>query len=166
MYAFLAVISLGAVLRLLDYRVAVAAVALLILIFDRKTFLRVDWLLLLTFCAFFIFVGNMERIELINSFIKKLINGRELAVSIFASQIISNVPAAVMLSGFTDNYRELILGTDIGGLGTLIASLASLISFKIYSKTDGADIKKYFVVFTFINIVFLIMLSLGIFIIS
>lgn len=160
MYSCLGMLCILAVLKVIDYRIAVVVTAICLIIFDRKILKRIDWLLLITFCAFFIFVGNIERIEMISNFINGLMTGREIAVSLCASQFISNVPAAVMLCGFTDNYRALILGTDIGGLGTLIASLASLISFKIYSVTEGADIKRYLGVFTLVNIVFLVMLVL------
>lgn len=160
MYSCLGIICILAVLKVIDYRIAVIVTAICLIIFDRKILKRIDWLLLVTFCAFFIFVGNIERIEMISSFINGFMTGRELVVSLCASQFISNVPAAVMLCGFTDNYRELILGTDIGGLGTLVASLASLISFKIYSVIEGADIKRYLSVFTLVNIVFLAILVL------
>jgi Na+/H+ antiporter NhaD/arsenite permease-like protein len=97
---------------------------------------------------------------MIKDFLASLLTGRELFVSILASQVISNVPAAVLLSTFTKDYKSLILGTDLGGLGTLVASLASLISYKFYSKTEGAMRGKYLGVFTLYNVVFLIGLVL------
>ena len=157
-YCILGITSLMAVLKIIDYRIAVVITALYILIADRKVICRIDWFLLLTFCFFFIFAGNVERIESVNNIIVSLIKDREFAVSLFASQIISNVPAAVMLSGFTENYRGLILGTDIGGLGTLIASLASLISFKFYSLTEGAEKGKYILIFSGVNVIFIAVL--------
>lgn len=164
MYVFLSIACVLAVLKLIDYRIAVVAVASCLLIFDRAIFKSIDWLLLLTFCSFFVLVGNIERIEFISNFINDIIYGREFVVSLLASQVISNVPSAVMLSGFTDNYTALILGTDIGGLGSIVASLASLISFKLYSNTDGANTKRYMLVFTAVNIAFLIVLFIFAFI--
>lgn len=157
-YCVLGAVSLMAVLKLIDYRIAVVVTAVYILTADRKVIWRIDWFLLMTFCFFFIFAGNVERIERVNNVIVELIKNREFAVSLFASQVISNVPAAVMLSGFTENYRGLILGTDIGGLGTLIASLASLISFKFYSLTEGAEKGKYVLIFSGVNVIFLVVL--------
>lgn len=90
----------------------------------------VDYSLLLTFCGFFIFIGNMGRVEIFRSVLSSIINGHELFIAVAASQIISNVPCAILLSGFTNKMNALIIGTNIGGLGTLIASMASLISYK------------------------------------
>ena len=105
------------------------------LITDRKALINVDYLLLLTFVFFFIFSGNMGKLTAVSNLIEQLIKGRALLISIVVSQIISNVPAAVLLSNFTANGRALILGTNIGGLGTLIASMASLITYKPVSYT-------------------------------
>lgn len=155
MYSALFLLCLACVLHLLDYRLVLAIVFVAILLFDRKVLGKVDYALLLTFVFFFIFVGNMGQIPSVKDFLAKLLAGRELGVSIAVSQIISNVPAAVLLSGFTDNYRDLILGTDIGGLGTLVASLASLISYKIYSRTADAKSGRYLGMFTVYNVLFL-----------
>jgi Na+/H+ antiporter NhaD/arsenite permease-like protein len=114
--------------------------------------------LLLTFVCFFIFVGNLTGIDTVKNFITFLIIKRELFVSVILSQVISNVPAAVLLSSFTKNYHDLIIGTNIGGLGTLIASLASLISFKYYVKSENAKIVRYLLVFSVINVAILILL--------
>lgn len=154
-YSLLAVISLMAVLKVIDYRIAVVLTLVYIIVADRKVIGRIDWFLLLTFCFFFVFSGNIERIEEVRNVIGEFLKGREFVVSLCASQVISNVPAAVMLSSFTDNYRGLILGTDIGGLGTLVASLASLISFKFYSLTENAEKGRYIAVFTVINVIFI-----------
>ncbi len=159
-YTVLAVVSLLSVVRLADWRIAVILTALALIIFDHRTLSSVDWLLLMTFCAFFVFVGNIERIPFIKDIIEGIINKSAFGASLIASQIISNVPAAVVLSGFTQNYRALVLGTDIGGLGSLIASLAGLISFKFYTKIKGADVKRYITVFTVVNVVFLLFLIL------
>lgn len=155
MYCILFLISLACVLHLLDYRITFAIVLLTILIFDIHVLKRIDLALLLTFVCFFIFVGNLGSIAAVKNILADLLVHRELPVAIAASQIISNVPAAVLLSAFTDHYRSLILGTDIGGLGTLVASLASLISYKFYCKTNDAKPKKYLGVFTLYNVLFL-----------
>ncbi|MGN1319028.1 MAG: SLC13 family permease [Lachnospirales bacterium] len=158
LYLILALLSLLAVFKVIDYKIVTIITFLSVFIIDRRTLMRVDWFLLLTFIFFFIFVGNIGRITFVVDFISKIIYEKELIISVIASQFISNVPAAVMLSGFTNNYKALILGTDIGGLGTLIASLASLISFKIYSQIKNSNTTKYLLEFTVINVIFIIIL--------
>lgn len=155
LYGILFLISIACVLRLLDYRIAFAIVLLTILFLDVQVLKRIDYSLLLTFVCFFIFVGNIGNIAIVKDFLADLLAKRELLVSIAASQIISNVPSAVLLSAFTDHYKTLILGTNIGGLGTLVASLASLISFKLYCKTEEAQSSKYLRTFTIYNVLFL-----------
>lgn len=159
-YTFLFLVCLGCVLRLFDYRIMLATVLLTILVFDIPILKRVDYALLLTFVCFFLFVGNVGSLTAVKEFLGGLLVKKELAVAIVSSQIISNVPAAVLLSAFTDNYKALILGTDIGGLGTLVASLASLISYKFYCRTENANKGKYLQVFTLYNLLFLIILCL------
>ncbi|MDO5387599.1 MAG: SLC13 family permease [Clostridia bacterium] len=159
-YICLGILCIMSVVKIVDYRITVFIAAIYIIIFDRKVIFKIDWFLLLTFCMFFVFTGNIGRIYHIRNFMENFLTGREFFTALLGSQIISNVPAAVMLSGFTDNYRELILGTDVGGLGTLIASLASLISFKLYSLTEGAEKGRYLMVFTAVNIIFLIIIVL------
>ena len=104
------------------------------------------------------FVGNLGRIEAVSGLLGSVIAGREMEVGILASQVISNVPAALMLSGFTEDAAQLMRGVDLGGLGTLVASLASLISFKLYMKAPGAKAGKYMAVFTVMNVIFLTVL--------
>lgn len=118
---------------------------------DKKLLLKVDYCLLATFLCFFVFVGNIARIDAVSNFFSGILNGRELIVSVLLSQVISNVPASVMLSGFTQNGTELLLGVNIGGLGTVIASLASLISFQFYRSSDGAKSGKYMLIFSLVN---------------
>ena len=142
-FTILFMICLSSVLRLTPDWVCLLAALIIALIIDPKILLKVDYALLATFVCFFVFVGNIARIEPVRDFFSGMIGGRELIVSALLSQFISNVPAAVMLSGFTDNGRELLLGVDIGGLGTIIASLASLISFQIYRKSEGAQPLRY-----------------------
>lgn len=155
LYIILFVVCMMTVLRVLDYRITLGIVVLSAVIFDRKIFKKVDYFLLLTFVAFFIFVGNLRAVPEINLALGEMINGREFIFSVMASQIISNVPAAAMLSGFTDNAAALLMGVDVGGLGTPVASLASLISMKLYSRSKNSDMKKYFLVFTVMNVIFL-----------
>ena len=155
LYIILFVVCMMTVLRVLDYRITLGIVVLSAVIFDRKIFKKVDYFLLLTFVAFFIFVGNLRAVPEINLALGEMINGREFIFSVMASQIISNVPAAAMLSGFTDNAAALLMGVDVGGLGTPVASLASLISMKLYSRSKNSDMKKYLLVFTVMNVIFL-----------
>ncbi len=122
------------------------------LICDRGLLLKVDYGLLATFVCFFVFVGNIARIEAVSGFVSEILQGKELAVSVILSQIISNVPCAVMLSGFTENGKELLLGVNVGGIGTIIASLASLISFQYYRASKDAKLGKYMAVFTAVNL--------------
>ena len=114
--------------------------------------------LLLTFICFFVFVGNLSAVPAVRELISGVVSGREMLVGVLLSQVISNVPCAVMLSGFTGNAEQLLLGVDIGGLGTLIASLASLISFKLYGASAGAKKARYFAEFSAYNFAMLTVL--------
>ncbi len=144
-------LCIAAVFRLVpDWSCLVGAV-IAAAVCDRKVFAKVDYALLATFVCFFIFVGNIARIDAVSSFFSRILDGRELIVSAALSQFISNVPAAVMLAEFTGNGTQLLLGVDIGGFGTIIASLASLISFQLYRRDEGAETGRYFLVFTVIN---------------
>lgn len=154
MYAALFIVSLLAVVRVVHYALPFAFVIICMAIFDRKNFAGIDYSLLGTFAALFIFIGNIGRIGAFNEWMQNIVTGREIMVSAAASQIMSNVPAAILLSGFTDNIQGLIVGTNIGGLGTLIASMASLISFRYVAGT-GRSCGKYLAVFTISNLVFL-----------
>lgn len=154
MYAALFIVSLLAVVRVVHYALPFALVIICMAIFDRKNFTGIDYSLLGTFAALFIFIGNIGRIGAFNEWMQNIVTGREIMVSAAASQIMSNVPAAILLSGFTDNIQGLIVGTNIGGLGTLIASMASLISFRYVAGT-GRSCGKYLAVFTISNLVFL-----------
>lgn len=154
MYAALFIVSLLAVVRVVHYALPFALVIICMVVFDRKNFTGIDYSLLGTFTALFIFIGNIGRIDAFNEWMQNIVTGREIMVSAAASQIMSNVPAAILLSGFTDNIQGLIVGTNIGGLGTLIASMASLISFRYVAGT-GRSCGKYLAVFTISNLVFL-----------
>ena len=124
--------------------------------FERDVLGKVDYSLLITFIFFFVFIGNMGRIPAMRDAIASILAGREMIVSFLCSQIISNVPAAVLLSGFTDHWKELLFGVNIGGLGTLIASMASLISYKFFVQAAEKAKGKYLKHFTIMNILFAI----------
>ncbi len=144
-------LCVAAVLRFVPYPAAVTITAVMLLITDREALRKVDYRLLITFCFFFVFVGNLARMEAVKSLLTRLLTGNEVLVSALASQFISNVPAALMLSSFTDHAQTLVTGTNIGGMGTLIASMASLISFKLYCQAEDAQPVRYLGVFTLIN---------------
>lgn len=162
LYGTLFIVCLSAVLHIVDFRITLVVVIVTVFICNKKLLLQVDYSLLFTFVAFFIFVGNMKRLPYIESLLVSIVKGNEIIVSIIASQGISNVPTAILLSGFTDDYSALIVGTNIGGLGTLIASMASLISYKFYAKVKGAHRGKYIAVFTGINCIFLAIILISI----
>ena len=155
LYVAAFVLALFVVMRLVGYLIGFGTVLVIMLVFDRKSLGRVDYSLLLTFVFLFIFIGNMKRIPAVTEILSGIVGGHEVISAVAASQVISNVPAAILLSGFTENIKSLVIGTNIGGLGTLIASMASLISFKQYGCTENPDKKKYIAVFTVLNIVFL-----------
>lgn len=153
-------VCLLSVLHILHYVYMLAIVFLAVCFLDRSLLKKADYGLLLTFIGFFIFIGNVKNIPAVSEMLSSLVAGRELGVGIVLSQVISNVPAAMLLSGFTTNYSELLLGVNLGGLGTLIASMASMISYKIYAASPGAKAGKYFAVFTGLNVAFLVVLLL------
>lgn len=132
-----------------------AAVLLFLLVADRKTLAKIDYSLLGTFVALFIFIGNMGNIQAFRTFLSSVIEGNEVIVAVLASQVISNVPAALLLSGFSAEWPALVVGCNIGGLGTLIASMASLISYKSIAREYPERRGAYIVQFTIFNIIFL-----------
>lgn len=150
--------ALLSVARVLPFQVTVVASVAVGLAVDRGAILHVDYALLATFIAFFIFVGNMGRIEAVDALIARVVGGHELAVSVIASQVLSNVPAAILLSGFTSSWAALIVGTNLGGLGTLIASMASLISYKQVALALPRAKGRYLALFTAWNLAFLAVL--------
>ena len=152
------------VAKLLAPAVAAAVLFFYLLATDRALLKKIDYSLLGTFVCFFVFIGNMGRIERFCALLERLLTGHERIVAVLSSQIISNVPAALLLSGFTDEYSSLIVGTNLGGLGTLIASMASLISYKQVAREYPAQKGKYLGCFTLANIVMLaVLLSLSVF---
>ena len=143
------------VARIVPLPLTAAAIVAALLAIDRKAFARVDYALLFTFLGFFIFIGNMGRVDAFSQLLSRLLIGREVEVSILLSQIISNVPAALLLSGFTESGASLLIGTNLGGLGTLIASMASLISYKAIARALPTEKGRYFYLFTALNLAFL-----------
>lgn len=150
-FSILFVICLLSVFRVVPDYICLAAALIAALAAGLSLLKKVDFALLATFVCFFVFVGNIARIEAVSDFFSRILEGREIWVSAALSQIISNVPAAVMLAGFTENGTALMLGVNIGGLGTIIASLASLISFQFYRKSEGAQSARYMLTFTAVN---------------
>lgn len=144
-----------AVARILPWQWVVILVAVVVLFLQKSLFLKVDYSLLLTFVFFFIFIGNLGRITEFSRMLERIIQGNEVITAVLASQCISNVPAALLLSGFTDNYPALIVGCNLGGLGTLIASMASLISYKQVAEHQPEKKNKYFAYFTVANLLYL-----------
>ena len=151
LYTALFILCLLSVFRVLPYLAVTAFVFIAMLLVSPKLLRNVDYSLLLTFVCFFIFAGNMGRIPDVRGFLSGLLEKNTLLTAILSCQLISNVPASVLLSGFTQDWRALLLGTNIGGLGTPIASLASLISLRLYLRSEGAKPVRYLAVFTLAN---------------
>jgi len=157
-YIILFLLSLLVVAKILPYELVLVIILIIVFIIDKKVLVTVDYCLLLTFISFFIFTGNLGNIPKIRDTLQALVEGRELIVGVVASQAISNVPAALLLSGFTSDYKALLNGVNIGGLGTLIASMASLISYKIFANRYNEKKGAYFKWFTIVNVLFLLVL--------
>lgn len=158
-YLLLFALSIAIVFRGIPYGVGLAVIPAVLLFMDRKALKMVDYPLLFTFVFFFIFSGNMARIEAVRSLFSFLLEKNALLVSVLSCQVISNVPTAILLSQFTDNYRQLLLGVNIGGVGTLIASLASLITFREYTKHNKGKTGYYILLFSAFNFAFLAILA-------
>ena len=165
-YLILFALSILIVFRGIPYYIGLIIIPIVLLIMDRKALLDVDYPLLLTFVFFFIFSGNMGRIEAVNTLFSGLLDKSTLIVSALSCQMISNVPSAILLSQFTDNYRELLLGVNIGGVGTLISSLASLITFREYLSHNPGKAGSYILKFSLFNFAFLIILTAFAFILT
>jgi Na+/H+ antiporter NhaD/arsenite permease-like protein len=157
-YVCMFVLAILAVFRIMDYRVATLVILATILIIDRGLLLKIDYSLLGTFIAFFIFIGNLQRIEPVRQFLANTVSRNVLLTGALASQAISNVPAAILLSPFTNDSASLLRGVSVGGMGTLIASLASVISYKFYANEHPGESGKYLMIFTIWNILFLVAL--------
>lgn len=163
-YLLLFVLSILIVFRTIPYWIALIVIPAVLLVMDRKALGMVDYPLLLTFVFFFIFSGNMARIDAVRNFFSILLDKSTLIFSVLSCQVISNVPSAILLSQFTENYSELLIGVNIGGAGTLIASLASLITFKEYINHNPLGIKHYICRFSIYNFGFLLILLVSMFI--
>lgn len=148
------------VFRLIPYWAVAAVVLLVLLVLDRTALAHVDYPLLLTFVCFFIFSGNLVRIPAVSGFVGALLAGNPLLVAVLSCQVISNVPSAILLSGFTAEWQPLLLGVNIGGVGTLISSLASLITFRTYVREDRGGARRFLTWFCLINFSFLLILTL------
>ena len=159
-YIALFILSLLTVFRVLPYPVTTAVTVAVLFLTDRKLLKEIDYMLLLTFVCFFTVSENLGRVDAIRDFLRQLLEADTLLTAVGTSQIISNVPAAIMLSGFTDQWRQLLSGVNIGGLGTPIASLASLITMKFYTRHPGGDMKRFLLVFLAANVIGLILLLL------
>ncbi len=158
-YLALFALSIVIVFRGIPYWIGLVIIPVALLFLDRKALKRVDYPLLLTFVFFFIFSGNMARIEGVRRLFSYLLSKNTLLVSVMSCQVISNVPSAILLSQFTGNYAELLVGVNIGGAGTLIASLASLITFREYLKHNPGKAGKYIGLFSAFNFAFLLILT-------
>ena len=158
LYGLLFALCLLSVFRVLHYGILTAVVLASVFVSDRRLLSKVDYGLLLTFVCFFVFAGNIGVIPQVRQLLGGWLKENALLTAVASSQVISNVPASVLLSGFTENWKCLLAGTNLGGLGTLIASLASLISFKFYIRVPGAKPLGYLGVFTLLNILGLLVL--------
>jgi hypothetical protein len=158
-YLLLFVLAIAIVFRGIPYYIGLIVIPAALLFMDRKALKMVDYPLLFTFVFFFIFSGNMARIDVIRRVFSYLLEKSTLLFSVASCQVISNVPSAILLSQFTTNYKELLLGVNIGGVGTLIASLASLITFREYTKQQKGKTGYYILLFSAFNFAFLIILS-------
>lgn len=158
LYAVLFLVSILAVFGALDYRIAFALAIIVVIVKGRNLAQQVDCALLLTFVGFFVFVGNIAQIPRVESLLQRFVEPGPYWAAVLASQVVSNVPAAIMLSGFTEDSLALLAGVSAGGCGTLIASMASLISYKLYVRSGGAR-NRYLLLFTAFNMVFLVAMT-------
>lgn len=160
LYLVLFLVALLIVFRVIEFWIGLIIVPIVLFIVDKEALKMVDYGLLGTFFFFFIFAGNLARIEAVNILLSALISKDVLLFSSLSCQAISNVPSAILLSRFTDSYKALLLGVNIGGTGTLIASLASLITFNEFRLLYPEKTKKYLIMFTLINFAFLVIMLL------
>ena len=158
-YLTFLLLALLAVFKVLDWRILFFAELAYLVIFDRRILASIDYILLLTFVCFFVFSGNMKSIPAVSAILTGPMQAHPIAASALVSQVISNVPAAILLSPFASGPEGVLVGTDIGGLGTPVASLASLISLKFYFSRKGGAKGRYLMVFTLLNFVLLAILA-------
>lgn len=152
------IIIILSVFSIINFKIAFILTIFSTFVLDKKLILEVDYLLLMTFISFFIFIGNISNISLVNIYMQNCLssNTSTYVASIALSQLISNVPCSILLSKFTGNWKALLLGVNIGGIGTLIASLASVISYKLYVKDNPNEVKQYllkFAGYSFVSLV-------------
>jgi hypothetical protein len=159
LYSILFLISILIVFRVVPFVIGLVVIPIILFFVDRESLLMVDYGLLGTFFFFFIFAGNLARLDAVNNVISELLQKDTLLVSIFSCQFISNVPSAILLSRFTTDYAPLLLGVNIGGTGTLIASLASLITFSEFRILHPEHTKKYLLIFGAVNVAFLVIMT-------
>ena len=159
-YLLLFALAIAIVFRGIPYWIGLLVIPAVLLFTDRKALKMVDYPLLLTFVFFFIFSGNMARIDAVRNLFSMLLEKSTLLFSVLSCQVISNVPSAILLSQFTTNYPDLLLGVNIGGVGTLIASLASLITFREYTQQNKGKTRYYILLFSAFNFLFLVILTL------
>ncbi len=159
LYLALFALAIAIVFRGIPYWIGLAVIPAVLIFADRKALAAVDYPLLLTFVFFFVFAGNMGRIGAVREFFSGLLGKNTLVFSVLSCQCISNVPSAILLSQFTDNWRELLVGVNIGGAGTLIASLASLITFREYCRNEPGKTLAYVAKFSAFNFGFLAVLT-------
>ena len=159
-YSLLFVASILIVFRVVPYTWGTLAITIVLLFLDKDSIKEVNYPLLATFCVFFVFSGNMARIPAVSAFFEYLLPKNTLLFGILSCQFISNVPSAVLLSHFTGDYASLLPAVNIGGCGTLIASLASLITFSEFKKHQPEKVKNYILSFLVINFSFVILLFL------
>ncbi len=159
LYLALFALSIAIVFRGIPYGIGLVVIPLVLLIFERSALKMVDYGLLFTFAFFFIFAGNMARIDLVRNVFSALLQKNTLLSSVISCQFISNVPSAILLSQFTGNYADLLVGVNIGGVGTLISSLASLITFREYVRSNPDKTVYYIKLFSVFNFAFLIILT-------
>ena len=158
-YLVLFVLAILTVFRIVPYYICLPIVLISVFFADKNALTKVDYPLLLTFVAFFLLAGNVSRIGVVNEFLSALLEKNTLLTSTLSCQVISNVPSAILLSEFTENWRELLVGVNIGGVGTLISSLASLITFREYTSHVKGKTLQYIGLFSAINFGFLIILT-------
>lgn len=158
-YLALFILSIILVFRIIPYYIGLIVVPLILIIMDKSALKKVDYPLLFTFAVFFIFSGNLSRIDAVNRLLSFLLTKNTLLFSVLSCQFISNVPSAILLSKFTDDYPSLLMGVNIGGTGTLIASLASLITFRQYTSLYRERTASYIKLFSALNFSFLIILT-------
>ena len=158
LYGLLFVLCLLTVFRVVHYLITTVVLVAALLILNRKLLKEIDYMLLLTFVCFFVVSENLGRVDAVREFLQNLLGRSTLLTAVGASQVISNVPAAVLLSGFTNQWQALLAGVNIGGLGTPIASLASLITLKLYIQSPNARVGRFLGVFSAGNLVGLVLL--------